>query len=77
MKIGELETASERTEKILGKLSTRSNLLDVNQQNLDFAVKEASKLIKLGFLKENIQSVKIHANSILIFVGKRIDLLHR
>ena len=77
MKIGELETASERTEKILGKLSTRSNLLDVNQQNLNSAVKEASKLIKLGFLKDNIQSVKIHANSILIFVGKRIDLLHR
>lgn len=77
MNIRELKEASERTEQILGHLDSRTNLLDVNQINLNSAIQKASKIIRLGVFKDNIQSVKIHANSISIFVGKRIDILQQ
>ena len=77
MSIQELKDSSVRTETILGQLDLRTNLLDVNQNKLNSAIQEASKIIKLGALNDDIQSVKIHANSISIFVEKRIDLLRQ
>ena len=77
LSIEELEKSSLRTEKILGQLASRTSLLDVNQVMLSSAVNNASKLIRLGMFKDNIQSVKIHANSLSIFLEKRLELLQR
>ena len=77
LSIEELEKSSLRTEKILGQLASRKSLLDVNQVMLSSAVNNASKLIRLGMFKDNIQSVKIHANSLSIFLEKCLELLQR
>ena len=77
LSIQELEKSSRRTEEVLGQLASRTNLLDVNQIMLNSAINNASKLIRLGMFKDNIQSVKIHANSLSIFLEKRLELLQR
>ena len=77
LSIQELEKSSRRTEEVLGQLASRTNLLDVNQIMLNSAINNASKLIRLGMFKDNIHSVKIHANSFSIFLEKRLELLQR
>ena len=67
MSIRDLEQASLRTEKVLGQLTSRTNLLDVNQILLTSAINNATRMIRLGMYKDNIQSIKIHANSLSIF----------
>ena len=73
--VSELREASKRTEEILDTLRERTNVLDKNQLKLGGALSRLMQLSNSGFLQQNIQEIKINANSILIDLGTRLELL--
>ena len=73
--VSELKEASKRTEETLSTLRERVNVLDKNQVKLGSALYRLMQLSNSNLFQQNIQEIRINANSILIVLGTRLELL--
>ena len=70
------ERASE-TERILGIIENRLNILDINQRRLTSVLEENRVGSKIRLFQDNLQELKIRINSINILASQRLDYLQK